>query len=229
MKKVMLISKLFKFKNLKRILLNPHLILIRLYYNLIRFVSDIGSFFGKYNYKYKIIFIAGMPMSATTLVKNMFGYIPGYFTRYAPMPDLIANKGDITDSAFHYSPKWTYTLFKTHLNPLDENIEIIKRNNVNKVIVTYRDLRDVALSRYYRLLEFPKKKSEHNYKDYANLTKEEAIDHSILIIANEFIPWINGWIKISKENKNFVHFCSCLLYTSPSPRDGLLSRMPSSA
>ena len=24
-------------------------------------------------------------------------------------------------------------------------------------------------------------------------------------------------------------FCNCLLYTSPSPRDGLLSRMPSSA
>ena len=26
-----------------------------------------------------------------------------------------------------------------------------------------------------------------------------------------------------------VHFIGCLLYTSPSPRDGLLSRMPSSA
>ena len=25
------------------------------------------------------------------------------------------------------------------------------------------------------------------------------------------------------------HFYTCLLYTSPSPRDGLLSRMPSSA
>ena len=25
------------------------------------------------------------------------------------------------------------------------------------------------------------------------------------------------------------HYNSCLLYTSPSPRDGLLSRMPSSA
>ena len=24
-------------------------------------------------------------------------------------------------------------------------------------------------------------------------------------------------------------YCACLLYTSPSPRDGLLSRMPSSA
>ena len=27
----------------------------------------------------------------------------------------------------------------------------------------------------------------------------------------------------------FHHLVSCLLYTSPSPRDGLLSRMPSSA
>ena len=26
-----------------------------------------------------------------------------------------------------------------------------------------------------------------------------------------------------------IHYNSCLLYTSPSPRDGLLSRMPSSA
>ena len=28
---------------------------------------------------------------------------------------------------------------------------------------------------------------------------------------------------------NFTFYGSCLLYTSPSPRDGLLSRMPSSA
>ena len=28
---------------------------------------------------------------------------------------------------------------------------------------------------------------------------------------------------------NLVLYISCLLYTSPSPRDGLLSRMPSSA
>ena len=31
--------------------------------------------------------------------------------------------------------------------------------------------------------------------------------------------------EIRKSNQNFI----CLLYTSPSPRDGLLSRMPSSA
>ena len=28
---------------------------------------------------------------------------------------------------------------------------------------------------------------------------------------------------------SFVEMAGCLLYTSPSPRDGLLSRMPSSA
>ena len=31
------------------------------------------------------------------------------------------------------------------------------------------------------------------------------------------------------KNENFENVVACLLYTSPSPRDGLLSRMPSSA
>ena len=34
--------------------------------------------------------------------------------------------------------------------------------------------------------------------------------------------------KDSKERMPWEHYI-CLLYTSPSPRDGLLSRMPSSA
>ena len=35
----------------------------------------------------------------------------------------------------------------------------------------------------------------------------------------------SGW----DETLRGIQFSSCLLYTSPSPRDGLLSRMPSSA
>ena len=35
--------------------------------------------------------------------------------------------------------------------------------------------------------------------------------------------------EIAKVEGNPEHPASCLLYTSPSPRDGLLSRMPSSA
>src|SRR5664279_5967978 len=35
-----------------------------------------------------------------------------------------------------------------------------------------------------------------------------------------FLAWLGHWTQ---------HLKDCLLYTSPSPRDGLLSRMPSSA
>ena len=38
-----------------------------------------------------------------------------------------------------------------------------------------------------------------------------------------------GGVGVSLVPGNLALFCGCLLYTSPSPRDGLLSRMPSSA
>ena len=40
----------------------------------------------------------------------------------------------------------------------------------------------------------------------------------------------SGYQKVNTAGLCYVFlFCFCLLYTSPSPRDGLLSRMPSSA
>src|SRR5665647_1227479 len=48
------------------------------------------------------------------------------------------------------------------------------------------------------------------------------------------ITWINStsarveWMAVNKT-ENQTMSSTCLLYTSPSPRDGLLSRMPSSA
>ena len=39
---------------------------------------------------------------------------------------------------------------------------------------------------------------------------------------------LKGPTKVGKDNL-FYQFCTCLLYTSPSPRDVHLSRMPSSA
>ena len=46
------------------------------------------------------------------------------------------------------------------------------------------------------------------------------------------LPWIVLYLDYSPGIAllgSFPRDCSCLLYTSPSPRDGLLSRMPSSA
>ena len=50
-----------------------------------------------------------------------------------------------------------------------------------------------------------------------------AIVDIIVNIEDEFLE-INN---LEKGSMNLIN--SCLLYTSPSPRDGLLSRMPSSA
>ena len=52
------------------------------------------------------------------------------------------------------------------------------------------------------------------------------------------VTYALGWVGIRRASLGrtrfaswmlWVELCGCLLYTSPSPRDGLLSRMPSSA
>ena len=42
-------------------------------------------------------------------------------------------------------------------------------------------------------------------------------------------PHIGNYGVTAHDDEARRPFCRCLLYTSPSPRDGLLSRMPSSA
>ena len=44
---------------------------------------------------------------------------------------------------------------------------------------------------------------------------------------NKYLKFLNKW-KLLQTKANTDYY-TCLLYTSPSPRDGLLSRMPSSA
>eukprot|EP01016_Furgasonia_blochmanni_P033441 TRINITY_DN3499_c0_g5_i3.p3 TRINITY_DN3499_c0_g5~~TRINITY_DN3499_c0_g5_i3.p3 ORF type:complete len:113 (-),score=7.58 TRINITY_DN3499_c0_g5_i3:26-364(-) len=53
---------------------------------------------------------------------------------------------------------------------------------------------------------------------------------SIILFASRchFVPFIRECF--IRTHQTFIKSpCTCLLYTSPSPRDGLLSRMPSSA
>ena len=54
---------------------------------------------------------------------------------------------------------------------------------------------------------------------------KEALDHQGA--QREIEPLLKDFI--SYYENNIANHSNCLLYTSPSPRDGLLSRMPSSA
>ena len=51
-------------------------------------------------------------------------------------------------------------------------------------------------------------------------------------LVKELEPGLNALFGLEYkqyENQSAEIYTTCLLYTSPSPRDGLLSRMPSSA
>ena len=63
---------------------------------------------------------------------------------------------------------------------------------------------------------------ERGTVDVANFLAEKKIKNFIIT---------SGGNMIKELNDNFVHVhqLPCLLYTSPSPRDATLSRMPSSA
>lgn len=186
--------------------LHPHYVSRRILYSTRRCVSGGLATMGYYEYPHRIIFLAGMAMSASTWMKNMLARIPGYFTRPAPMPREVAINQNICDSAFKYVPKRGYTLYKTHLNPTSENLECIFQNEVEKVLITYRDLRDVAIARYHRLMEFPKEPGDPYYVDYSALGAEKALDHNIEHVASVNVPWIRGWFDIAKENPERYHF-----------------------
>lgn len=181
------------------LVLHPQYVFKQVWYMMRRTVADCLYSFGYYNYPHRIFFIAGMAMSATTLMKNLMARIPGVFTRPAPIPEELKENGYICDSAFKYVPKQGNTLFKTHLRALPENLECLDRNGVDRIVVTYRDLRDVAVARYHRLVEFPKSKRDPLYMDYRNVGKEKALGHCIEIVASHFIPWIQGWIKVAQS------------------------------
>ena len=62
--------------------------------------------------------------------------------------------------------------------------------------------------------------------NHSNLAIPTWLDSKLrLVIATPDVHRAHHSTKIAEQNTNY----GCLLYTSPSPRDGLLSRMPSSA
>lgn len=185
---------------------NPFLLYKRCWYITKRTISGCLYRYGYCNYYYKIIFLAGMALGGSTWMKQLLAGIPGVFTRSTPMPYDIAYRQNICDSAFSRIPKHGNTLIKTHLSPTQENIDCLFRNEVEKVLVIYRDLRDVIISHYYRLIEFPKPKDAYDYKNYEAMGREEALNDLIEHTAEDYIPWIKGWFEIAKREPQRYHF-----------------------
>ena len=87
---------------------------------------------------------------------------------------------------------------------------------------------------------FPQKLTSKKYNIKNNFHGYGGKSYKCIYLKNNFyLIWIDQitnavWFQIFKEEESNYriqkrYLDSCLLYTSPSPRDGLLSRMPSSA
>ena len=70
--------------------------------------------------------------------------------------------------------------------------------------------------------------SKDNVKKVTDILNKNAVHYDELGSINEDQLFVNEKTKVTIDELRTSN-TSCLLYTSPSPRDGLLSRMPSSA
>jgi hypothetical protein len=189
-----------------KVVRNPILSKTKITYEINRILDDHRAKQGYFPYPHKIIFLAGLPLGGTTWMKNLLAYIPGYYTRPTPMPWEVQYEQNICDSAFGHTPEHGYSLFKTHLNPTTENLECLTRNGVSKILVTYRDFRDAALSYGHRLMKYPKPREAQDYIDYQKMGINASLELIIENIDEHFVSWIRGWMNIAQDNPTRFHF-----------------------
>lgn len=169
--------------------------------------NDLRAYLGLTTYPIKTIFVAGYPKSGTTWVENFISSIPGYSPRILRGSRKILRRHDLPEDAFVGFPRRAYSAIKTHTAPKRSNIEILIKNGINKVVVMYRDPRDIIVSNYYHVLkDNPWKSDEIEFADYTKMKKDDALTHSTHLIIEDFCAWVEGWRAAAQLNHNIECF-----------------------
>lgn len=170
------------------------------YYSRI-FLNDMQALTGKISYATKIIFVAGYPKSGTTWMENFISNIPGYNPRAIYGDSELIRHHNLPTDSFSKIPKYGYSAIKSHIFPSPENIDVLVKSGISKILVMYRDPRDIVVSNYYHTLkENHWEVTDDFYADYNRMKKEDAISHSIEIVLSDYTSWVRGWINISDLN-----------------------------
>ncbi len=181
----------------------------RYYFQIIK--NDFLAYMGKTPGKTRILFVAGYPKSGTTWVENFISHLPGYNPRVLGGDQELLRYHELPLDAFRMIPKRGYSAIKTHINPSESNIDILIRNGVKRVLVMYRDPRDIVVSNYYYVLKNnPWKPEDPFYLDYTKTSKEEALTHSLNMVVGNYSEWIRGWKNVEEDNNNIA--CLFLKY-----------------
>ena len=207
----------YRFKKVREIASNfplPIKRIFRIFYGPRYFIriafNRILVFFGNRPGNTKIIFFAGYPKSGTTLIENFICMLPGYSGRSIHGSKSTIQMHNLPDNAFNGITDNCFAAFKTHLIPSTSNISILLKNKINKVLIMYRDPRDIALSQYYHIISPKPWGANHPmYSEYTNLSKEDGITKSLNLVISEYADWVDGW---HKANQDFEEL-DCLFIT----------------
>jgi adenylylsulfate kinase len=143
----------------------------------------------RYSYKRKVLFVAGLPKSGTTWMSKLLGMIPGYHERAVYDPSRLIQFHDISPMVFQLMPNYSYSIIKSHTKYSPENFSVI-RSHLDKFIVMYRDLRDMAISRYFHVLN---EDSHRHCRLYQQISQEDGILHSMNIVRRAYVSWVQDW------------------------------------
>jgi sulfotransferase 6B1 len=165
-------------------------------------INDLMAYFGSIPGEVKVIFVAGYPKSGTTWVENFVSSIPGYSPRVLGGDREVIRHHELPDDAFTHLPSYAYSSIKTHINPSAQSVKVLRSAGISKILVMYRDPRDVIVSHYYHLLkDNPWQKGDPFYRDYSKLSRHEALMHSIEMTANDYLAWVKGWLDIANKQQ----------------------------
>ena len=158
----------------------------------------------------------------TALISYIMAGYPSEKATMAAVRGLIKGGSDIIELGFPFSDPIADgpTIQMASTESLNKGTKIDNFFSIVKKIRREADI-PLVLMTYTNILY------NQTYEKFIARAKEAGIDG--LILPDMAIEESKQYVKAAKKSKMDTIFLVCLLYTSPSPRDATLSRMPSSA
>ena len=173
-----------------------------------------------YRWSNHVLFIAGLPKSGTNWLEQLLREIPGYMLRYLADPCGCLYNHDVCEACFESLPWDRYSIVRTHTRYTPDNLEAIRKFNLQTVVM-YRDLRDQCISRYYHVLT----ETTHRHHDfYRSSGPEEGISHCIEITLEHYVPWVSDWLPFLANEPE--RFCEVRYEEMRSDPSAVLARVP---
>ena len=132
-----------------------------------------------------------------------------------------------------------FVLQATDNNPITNEVTFHSvtqstKNKLYKSTFLVEEDSNFYADKFIELMDFMTLMVEENILDYKCLTRASAVQNLYWMMCNgvDTYEQVVNAVELQDteyNNKTATYTCGCLLYTSPSPRDATLSRMPSSA